>query len=245
VGEVAGLGDRALHTLLALGQQRVEVVHQRLHFRRISSGDLRLLPRWTAARRVCSCPIAVMLRRICQAPPTIAAAPTINTTTKGESKNSWKTNLCGTGLLASRWMPSMLMKTSSPSVHSTEPTTSCERKDERAFMMADPRRAGRPHAIADPPHRFDGRGSELAAQPRHEHFHGVGVSLEALGVDVLGELAARDDAPLLVHQVRQRPVLVAGQRHRRAVECHDREARVQRHTAAAQLPAPHDRARGG
>jgi hypothetical protein len=32
VRQVAGLGERTLHPLVALGQQRVEVVHQRLHF---------------------------------------------------------------------------------------------------------------------------------------------------------------------------------------------------------------------
>ena len=32
VRQVAGLGERTLHALVALGQQRVQVVHERLHF---------------------------------------------------------------------------------------------------------------------------------------------------------------------------------------------------------------------
>ena len=40
VCEIAGLGDRAVGHLLALAQQRIEVVHQRLHLGRIASLDL-------------------------------------------------------------------------------------------------------------------------------------------------------------------------------------------------------------
>jgi D-alanyl-D-alanine carboxypeptidase/D-alanyl-D-alanine-endopeptidase (penicillin-binding protein 4) len=52
---------------------------------------------------------------------------------------------------------------------------------------------------------------------------------------VLGQLRARDDAPLLVHQIRQRAVLVAGQRHRLALERHPRLAGIERDVSAAQL----------
>ena len=41
---------------------------------------------------------------------------------------------CGArGLRESRWTASMLIE-EQPSVHSTEPTTSCDRNEERAFM---------------------------------------------------------------------------------------------------------------
>src|SRR5215472_14611402 len=51
------------------------------------------------------------------------------------------------------------------------------------------------HAIPEAAHRFDERCAQLAAQPRDEHLHGIRIAVEALRVDVLGQLALRDHAP--------------------------------------------------
>ena len=52
-----------------------------------------------------------------------------------------------------------------------------------------------------------------------------------MGVDVLDEFAARHDAILMVHQVRQHPKLVARQLDRLVLECHPAVAWVQGHRA--------------
>src|SRR5207237_4778181 len=57
--------------------------------------------------------------------------------------------------------------------------------------------------VAEAAHRLDQRDSELAPQPRDEDLDRVGVTLEVLCIDVLGQLALRDDAPAVVHQIRQ------------------------------------------
>ena len=51
---------------------------------------------------------------------------------------------------------------------------------------------------------------------------------QRLRVDVLGQLALRDDAIAMVHQVRQHAELVAGQLHRHAVERDPGQPRVER-----------------
>ena len=63
------------------------------------------------------------------------------------------------------------------------------------------------------------------------------VAVGVLGVDVLGQLGARDHLALVVHQVGQHPVLVAGERHRPALGRDAAGAGVERHPAAAQLGA--------
>ena len=44
-------------------------------------------------------------------------------------------------------------------------------------------------------------GAELAAKPRDEDLDGVRIAIDVLRVDVLGQLALRDDAVAVVHQV--------------------------------------------
>ena len=73
-------------------------------------------------------------------------------------------------------------------------------------------------AIAEAAHGLDERRAELAPQPRDEHFDGVRVAIEVLRVDVLGQLALRDDAAAMVHQVGEHAELVAGELDRRAVD---------------------------
>ena len=70
--------------------------------------------------------------------------------------------------------------------------------------------------------------AKLAPEPCDEHLHRVGVAVGALRVDVFRELRLRDDAPALVHQVRQHAKLVARQLHRHAVDRHLRDARIER-----------------
>ena len=74
-------------------------------------------------------------------------------------------------------------------------------------------------------------GPELAPQPGDEDLDGVRVAIEALRVDVLGQLALRHHAALVVHEVREHAELVARQLHRRAVQGHPGAARVERRPA--------------
>ena len=71
-------------------------------------------------------------------------------------------------------------------------------------------------------------GAELPAQAGDEDLDGVRVAVEVLRVDVFGQLGLRDDAVAVVHQVREHAELVAGELHRRAVERHLGEPRIER-----------------
>ena len=66
---------------------------------------------------------------------------------------------------------------------------------------------------------------ELPPQPRDEYFDRVRIAVGVLRVDVFGQLALRDDAAAVVHQVRQHAKFVARQLHRRAVDGDLRRAR--------------------
>src|SRR5438876_11870886 len=71
------------------------------------------------------------------------------------------------------------------------------------------RRGGEP--VAEAAYGFDEADPELAAQPADEDLDGVRIALEALVVDVLGELGARDDLVLMVGEIFQHPEFLRGE----------------------------------
>src|SRR4051812_24383380 len=59
----------------------------------------------------------------------------------------------------------------------------------------------RPDPIAHAAHRLDQVDAELLAQPADEHLDGVGVAVEVLIIEMLGQLGARHDLAGMVHQI--------------------------------------------
>ena len=113
----------------------------------------------------------------------------------------------------------MVTTAKSPTVQSTAPSHDPARAANTVVIWRRPRcDSPRPRTVSmnDAP--------ELPPQARDEHFDGVRIAIEALRVDVLGQLALRHDATAMVHQVGQHAELVAGQLHRHAVERHLRRA---------------------
>src|ERR1051325_288865 len=70
--------------------------------------------------------------------------------------------------------------------------------------------------VAEAAPGLDEVGPELLAQAIDQHFDHVGILVEVLIVDVLGQLGLGDDGVRAVHQVREQPVLQRGQRDRLA-----------------------------
>ncbi len=78
-------------------------------------------------------------------------------------------------------------------------------------------------------------GAELLAQAADEDLDGVGVAVEVLVVDVLGQLGARHHLVLVVHQVGDDLVLMGGEPDRGAVQRHPAGAGVDAHWPAFQF----------
>ena len=93
---------------------------------------------------------------------------------------------------------------SRPSVHVTDPTRNWPLSYRGRITVHLPT-GSRARA------RCDQRGSEFAPEPRHEHLHRVRVAVGVLAVDVLGQLALRDDPSAVVHQVGEDAELMAGE----------------------------------
>ncbi len=72
--------------------------------------------------------------------------------------------------------------------------------------------------IAEAARGLDDIDAELAAQPPDEHFDRVEVAVEILVVKVFDQLAARHDAPDMVHEIAQQAIFVARQLHRDVVD---------------------------
>jgi hypothetical protein len=89
--------------------------------------------------------------------------------------------------------------------------------------------------IAEPAHRLNDVDAELAPQATDEHLDRVRVAVEVLVVEVVDDLAARDDAAGVVHEIGEQPVLVRGQLDVVAVDRDAARARVELHRAADQL----------
>src|SRR5690606_6509721 len=102
---------------------------------------------------------------------------------------------------------------------------------------ASPRSCGIADSVAEAPHRLDHAGRQLPAQARDEHLDGVGVALEVLRVEMLGELRARDHLALAVQQAREQAELVTGERQGIAVDRHTGAASVENQRAARDLGA--------
>src|SRR5271154_5893410 len=60
--------------------------------------------------------------------------------------------------------------------------------------------------------------AELLAQPADEHLNRIRVAVEILLVQMLDDLAARDDPPGVMHEIRQETIFVAGELDRLAVD---------------------------
>ena len=105
----------------------------------------------------------------------------------------------------------------------------CGPKPAHVFGLA------RVEEIAEPAHGLDDVDAELLAKPADEHLDGVGIPVEILIVEMLGQLAARDDAARMVHEIGQQPVLVRGELHRVAVHRHAAGAGVELHRPAGDL----------
>ena len=61
-------------------------------------------------------------------------------------------------------------------------------------------------------------GRQLPPQPADEDFYRVRIPIEVFGVDVLVQFRLRDDAPAVVHQIREHAELVARELHGIAVD---------------------------
>src|SRR3972149_9366834 len=68
----------------------------------------------------------------------------------------------------------------------------------------------RRQTITQAAHRGYEIGAELAAQAADEYLDGVRIAVEVLAVDVLGQLGARHDLALVVHQGGQQAVFLGG-----------------------------------
>src|SRR5271166_5189473 len=72
--------------------------------------------------------------------------------------------------------------------------------------------------IAEAARGLDDVDTELLAQPADEYLDRVRIAVEILLVEVLDNLAARDDPSRVMHQIGEEPVLVAGQSDAGAVD---------------------------
>src|SRR5690606_26557369 len=86
-------------------------------------------------------------------------------------------------------------------------------------------------AIAEAADGTDPLAADLLAQSSDEDLDNIGIPVEVLVVDVLGQLGARDDSALVVHQVGQQPVFLRRQPHRLAGEADASGARVEAQVA--------------
>src|SRR6185312_5355158 len=67
------------------------------------------------------------------------------------------------------------------------------------------------HAVAEVADGFDESGTEFSAESGDEDFHRVRVAIEALGINMFGEFALRDDATTVVHEIGEHAEFVAGE----------------------------------
>src|SRR5688572_13027671 len=112
-----------------------------------------------------------------------------------------------------------------PTVHKRAPSSTRLRRESGLFMS-------RPNAIPQAPDRLDNRCTQLAPESCDEDLDGVRVAVEVLGVDVLGQLALRDNAGAMVHQVGQDAELVTRQFDCLAITRHTGQPRIERHRTA-------------
>src|SRR5918996_4351322 len=69
----------------------------------------------------------------------------------------------------------------------------------------------RTDAVAESARRLDHVDAELPAQAADEHLDGVGIPVEVLVVQMLGQLGARHDPARMVHQIGEQAVFLGGQ----------------------------------
>ena len=98
------------------------------------------------------------------------------------------------GARKKRMPVTMCESASSPIVQRTAPNRTRKRSGSRRHAPV-PTRYPRPRTVSMQ------RAAELAPEPRDEDLDRVRVAVERLRVDVLGQLALRDDPAALVHQV--------------------------------------------
>src|SRR5712671_1706849 len=108
-----------------------------------------------------------------------------------------------------------------------------EKKRRRASELR--RIARRREQVAEPAYGLDDVDAELLANAADEDLDGVGVAVEVLVVKMLDQLAARDHAAGMVHEVGQQPILVTGELDRVAVDGHAAGAGIETHGAAIEL----------
>src|ERR1700687_5451332 len=108
-----------------------------------------------------------------------------------------------------------------------------EKKRRRASELR--RIARRGEQIAEPAHGLDDVHAELLADAADEDLDGVGVAVEVLVVEMLDQLAARDPAASVMHEIGEQTILVAGELDRIAVDGHAAGAGVEAHGTAIEL----------
>src|SRR6185437_7279517 len=105
-----------------------------------------------------------------------------------------------------------------------------------SFVVAVGARDGK--AVSASTYRLDGYEAafrvQLAPQPADEHFEHVGVAVEILLVDVLGEVGLGNQLAGVQHQVFQHLVFVAGEVDQLAFHRHRLRGGVQLDHAAGQ-----------
>src|SRR5262245_42886857 len=95
--------------------------------------------------------------------------------------------------------------------------------------------ARRAQQVTKPAHSLDDVDAELPADAADKHLDGVGVAIEVLIVEMLDQLAARDHAAGVVHEIGEQAVLVRGELDRVAVHAHAAGAGIEAHRAAIEL----------
>src|SRR6266436_3196645 len=89
--------------------------------------------------------------------------------------------------------------------------------------------------ITEAAHGLDDLDAELLADTADKHLDGIGIAVEVLVVKMLDKFGARHDAPRMVHQVGQQPVLMRGELDRRASHRDPPGATVEPHRTAQKL----------
>src|SRR5262245_61119294 len=83
--------------------------------------------------------------------------------------------------------------------------------------------------VTKPAHGLDDIDAELPADTADEDLDGVGVAIEVLIVEMLDQLAARDHAAGVMHEIGEQAVLVRGELDRIAVHAHAAGAGIEAH----------------
>src|SRR5580692_4984850 len=95
--------------------------------------------------------------------------------------------------------------------------------------------ARRCEEITQAAHRLNHVNAELLADAPYENFDRIGVAIEILVIEMLDQLAARDYAARMMHEVGKQAILMRRQFHWIAVNRHAPGAGIEPHRPAVEL----------